>query len=142
MSSHSAVENHPLRPLHRTLAGLTGGFLAVFGVLGLVETGDAGAFDRLSATVLGIKTNVAFSVVALLVGLVVLAVTAIGRNLDARVNTWLAYLLFVLGSVMLALMQTEGNVLNATITSTVVVYLAGCVLLTAGLYSRVSTARA
>ncbi|GGJ92505.1 hypothetical protein GCM10010123_22990 [Pilimelia anulata] len=142
MSSHPTVENHPLRPLHRTLAGLTGLFLVVFGVLGLVETADAGAFDRLSATVFGVKTNLAFSVLALVAGLVALAATAIGRNVDARLYQWLGYLLFVVGLAAVAVMQTDGNIINATITGCVVIFLAGTVLLVAGLYSRVSTARA
>lgn len=138
--SHPPVENHPLRPLHRAAAALTGAFLALFGALGVVGTASEQLFARLPQTALGIKTNLAFSAFALVAGLLALLAVAVGRNVDARVNKWLGYLLLIAGSVMLGLMQTEGNLFNATVTGVVVVYLAGTVLLVTGLYSRVARA--
>lgn len=136
--SHPPVENHPLRPVHRALAGLTGLFLVLFGVLGLVETADAGAFARLSSTALGIRTNLAFSVFALVVGALALGATLIGRNVDAFANKVLGVVLWLVGTAVLAALRTDVNIFNGTVTAVIVLYLAGVVLLTAGLYSRVA----
>ncbi|GAA2524272.1 DUF4383 domain-containing protein [Pilimelia columellifera] len=138
MSSHDPVVNHPLRPLYRALALATGAFLVLFGALGLIETAGAALFARASAHALGLQVNLASAIVSLALGAVVLAVTLIGRNLDHKVNQWLGYGLFAVTSVMLALIQTDGNVLNFGIGNVIVLYSLGLVLLGAGLYSRVA----
>jgi len=139
MANHPPVVNHPLRPLYRTLAAAAGVFMLLVGVISFMKA-SGGAFDNSATYALGLRTNLAFGAFAALVGAVTLAVTVIGRNLDSKINQIVAYLLFVVGFAQIALMQTDGNIFNASITSAIVVFIVGLVLLSAGLYSRVAPA--
>jgi hypothetical protein len=137
---HTPV-NHPLRPFYRTLAALAGVYLVVFGVLGLVATGDAKAVGRSDATVLGQHTNVTFAAICLVLGVIVLAGLLIGRNLDVTVNTYLGWGLISVGTLSMLFSHTDLNVLNFSISTCVVSYIAGLVLVTAGLYGKVGAGR-
>lgn len=134
--AHTSV-NHPLRPLHRILAGLAGLYVLVFGIVGTVKTSGTEAFGNPPEYALGLRTNLAFSVISIVAGLVIIAVTAIGRNLDHKVNQAAGYGFVVVGFLMLTLLQTDANILNFSVATCVVSFVIGLVLLTAGLYSKV-----
>ena len=57
--------NHPARPLYRVFAGLVGVYILVFGVFGVVQTWGEPLFSRGSHWALGLRTNLAFSLVIL-----------------------------------------------------------------------------
>jgi hypothetical protein len=128
--------NHPTRPAHRFLGGLTGLYVLLFGIVGLVASRGHGFFARGDITALGLHTNVAFALVSILVGLVVVAAALVGRNVAHYlfVVGGLAFLL--VGMAMLVVMQTSLNLLNFTVSTCVVSFVIGLVLWTAGLYSR------
>jgi hypothetical protein len=137
--AHNPV-NHPARPIYRSIGGLTGLYLVIFGVFGLLQTSDAGFFDQDGETlVLGQGANLGYSVIALLLGLVVLIATGLGRNVDVFVDKWLGYGFMVLGLAELAVLRTDANYLNFTVSTCVVAMIVGLVLLMAGMYGKVGT---
>jgi hypothetical protein len=136
--AHTPV-NHPMRPLYRVLAGLAGLYVLLFGIMGVVETAGTEPFGHPSAYALGLRTNLAFSIISVVAGVVVLAATLIGRNIDYRVNQVAGYAFAGMGMLMLALLQTDANVLNFSVATCVVSFVISLVLLTAGLYSKVGS---
>ncbi|GAA0817193.1 hypothetical protein GCM10009524_60160 [Spirilliplanes yamanashiensis] len=134
--AHTPV-NHPLRPVYRALGGLAGLYLVLFGILGLIQTAGDGLFALGIDHVLGQGTNLAWSIVSLVVGALVLLATAVGRNLDVAADLYLGWALLGVGSAMLALIRTDANIFNFSLTTVIVTYVVGLVLVMAGLYSKV-----
>lgn len=135
--AHNPV-NHPLRPVYRALAGLTGLYFVIFGVIGLIVTGGDGPFARDTDRVLGQGSNLAWSIVSIVIGAVVIIATILGRNRDGAVDTYLGWGLLVIGTFALAVLRTDVNIFHFTISTVIVTYLAGLVLILAGLYSTVA----
>ncbi|MFC6015056.1 DUF4383 domain-containing protein [Plantactinospora solaniradicis] len=135
---HNPV-NHPARPIYRAIGGLTGVYLVLFGVLGIVETSGGEFFAQDDTQVLGQGTNLGNSVISIVLGLVILAATLIGRNVDVALNKPLGYALMALGLAGLAVLRTDANYLNFTIATTIVIMIIGQVLLLAGMYGKVGS---
>ncbi|MEV4479437.1 DUF4383 domain-containing protein [Micromonospora coxensis] len=136
--AHTPV-NHPARPIYRAIGGLVGLYFVVFGVLGLIASAGNDFFAQDDTKVLGQGTNLGFSLISIVIGIAVLAGTAIGRNLDVAINQFLAYALMVLGLAALAFLQTDANVLNFSILTVIVVLTLSLVLLMVGMYGKVGT---
>ncbi|MGC4893331.1 DUF4383 domain-containing protein [Micromonospora sp. DT31] len=136
--AHTPV-NHPARPIYRAIGGLVGLYFVVFGALGVIASAGNDFLAQDDTKVLGQGTNMAFSLVSVLVGVVILVGTAIGRNLDVAINQWLAYTLMVIGLAALAFIQTEANILNFSIMTVIVVLTLALVLLMVGMYSKVGS---
>jgi Domain of unknown function (DUF4383) len=136
--AHTPV-NHPLRPLFRVLAGLTGLYVLFFGIVGLAETWGTEPFGNPDTTALGLRTNLAFSVISIVAGVIIVGAALIGRNVDYLVNQVAGYAFALMGMLMLALLQTDANVLNFSVATCIVSFVISLVLLTAGLYSKVGT---
>ena len=135
--AHNPV-NHPLRPLYRAIGALTGVYLILFGIVGLIVTAGDGLLGTNGNRVLGQGANLFWSIVSLVLGVIVVAVTALGRNLDAEVDTVIGWGLLVVGSYGLAVTRTNANFLDFTIATVVVTYLVGLLLIMTGLYSKVA----
>ena len=133
--AHNPV-NHPLRPIYRAIAGIVGAYLVVFGILGVILTAGEGLFGQGGDRVLGQGANLAFSIVAIILGAIVLAATVLGRNRDVLVNTYLGWTLLVIGSLSLMVIRTDANFFDFSISTVVVTYLAGLALILAGLYTK------
>jgi hypothetical protein len=136
--AHTPV-NHPARPIYRAIGGLVGLYFVVFGVLGIIASAGNDFFAQDDTKVLGQGTNLGFSVLTILLGILILAGTVIGRNVDVAINQWLAYALLVLGLAELAFLQTDANVLNFSVITVIVVLTLAMVLLMAGMYGKVGT---
>ncbi|MFI6240824.1 DUF4383 domain-containing protein [Micromonospora sp. NPDC050795] len=136
--AHTPV-NHPARPIYRAIGGLTGLYLVVFGVLGIIASTGNEILAQDDTRVLGQGTNLGFSLFSVLVGVVVLVGTALGRNIDVAINQWLAYGLMVVSLAGLAFIRTDANFFNFSITTVVVVMTAALVLLMVGMYGKVGT---
>ena len=134
--SHIPV-NHPLQPLYRTLAGAAGVFVLVFGIVGLSRTAGDPLFDRGDATVFGLHLNLAFAIISVAVGLVLVIGAAYGHNVDHYINLVGGGVFLGAGIFMMLLLQTDANFLNFRMSTCVVSFLIGIVLMTAGLYGRV-----
>jgi hypothetical protein len=135
---HTPV-NHPARPIYRAIGGLVGLYFVVFGGLGIVASAGNDLFAQDSTKVLGQGTNLGYSLLAVVLGAVILLGVVIGRNIDVAVNQWLAYILLVLGLAELAFLRTDANFFNFSVMTDVVVLALAMVLLMAGMYGRVGT---
>jgi len=134
---HNPV-NHPLRPIYRALGALTGAYLLLFGILGAILTGSDGLFGNGDDRVLGQQTNLFWSIVAVLVGAIVLIASIIGNNSDTLIDKYFGWGLLVIGSYELAAIRTDANFLNFSISTVVVTYLLGLILIMAAYYSKVA----
>ncbi len=140
--SHIPV-NHPLRPLYRAIVALIGVYILVFGTVGMTRTRGHALFAQHGLpSVLGLRTNLAFSIVSLVAGLVLLVSSVVGRNVDRLVDLVGGVVFMVVGVGMLGLMNTNANFLGFTMTTCVVSLLLGVVVLAAGLYARTEPAAA
>jgi hypothetical protein len=135
MASHMPV-NHPLRPIYRIVGGLSGLYMIVFGVLGAISTGGEPPLGIGVGETLGQGTNLANSLLSIVIGALVVLGTVIGRNADTLAFTYLGWGMLVIGMLFLAVIRTDANVLNHSITTTIVWFVVGTLLVTAGLYSR------
>jgi len=131
--------NHPARPIYRAIGGLTGGYLVLFGALGIVETSGGEFFAQDEILVLGQGTNLGGSVISVGLGLIILIAALIGRNIDTAINKWFGYGLMALGLAGLAVLRTDANYLNFSVATTIVLMLLGQVLLLAGMYGKVGS---
>lgn len=136
MATHLPV-NHNLRSVYRGLAGLTGVYLTGFGLSGVSASRGLPFFDQGDTKAWGLHTNMAFALLSLGVGLVILAGVAIGHNVDRFINMTGALVFMVCGLIMLALSRSSLNFLNYDVTAAVVSFVIGTVLLLSGLYGRV-----
>ncbi|MBM7079571.1 MULTISPECIES: DUF4383 domain-containing protein [Micromonospora] len=136
--AHTPV-NHPARPVYRAIGGLIGLYLVVFGALGVIASAGNDIFAQDDTKVLGQGTNLGFSLLSVLFGVVILVGTVIGRNLDVAINQWLAYTLMVITLAGLAFLQTDANVANFSILTVIVLMTLSLVLLMVGMYGKVGT---
>ncbi|MEV4541643.1 protein of unknown function [Micromonospora echinaurantiaca] len=136
--AHTPV-NHPARPIYRAIGGLTGLYLVVFGVLGIIASAGNEVLAQDDTRSIGQGTNLGFSLISVLLGLAVLAGTAIGRNIDVVLNQWLAYLLMAVSLAGLAFLQTEANIFNFSVATVIVLMVLSLVLLMVGMYGKVGT---
>jgi hypothetical protein len=140
MLSHLPV-NHPLRPLYRILVGIVGGYSLLFGIVGVTQTRGTALFEQAHLPwVLGLRTNLAFALLSAVSGAVLLVAAAIGRNVGALVYLVGGLLFMTVGILELGLLRTDANLLGFTMTTCIVSFVFGSVVLAAGLYGRVGTA--
>jgi hypothetical protein len=129
--------NHQLARFYRAVAGLIGAYILLFGIVGVTRTWGDDLFAREDTWVLGLRANLAFSILSIVAGATILLAALIGGNLPHLVNLYGGWLFLGAGVFMLALLQTDVNFLNFSVTTCVVSFLFGLALLTAGLYGRV-----
>ncbi len=131
--------NHPARSTYRALAGLIGLYLVVFGGIGLATTGGDGLFAQDAGRVLGQGSNLANSLISVVVGAIVLIATVVGRNFDVLVNRVFGWVLMALGLATLATLRTDANYLGHTLASSIVMMSLGQLLLLAAMYGKVGS---
>ncbi len=129
--------NHHLRQFYRFFAVITGLYLLVFGALGLARTWGDPFFHRGSDWVLGLRTNPAAAWLATAAGAILLASILLGGNIYHRVAVVLGWGLCGYAMLVMAFLQTDANVTNASMVNVIIMALFGLVLLTAGLYGKV-----
>ena len=133
--------NHPLQPLYRVLAGLVGVYLIVFGTVGVTKTRGLPPFEQdVLPWVLGLRANLAFAILSIVVGAIVLGTALIGHKVDEWTNMIAAGVFLVVGMAMMVLMQTDLNLLGFTMATCIVSFVIGLVLFTAALYGKTGTA--
>lgn len=133
--SHLPV-NHRLRGFYRGLALLIGIYLVVFGTVGIIKCAGDPFFDRGDVTVLGLKTNMAFAVLSVVVGAIIFVAAILGRNADHFINMGLGGLFMFVGVFGLIIVRSGLNKLNFSVATCVVSSLIGTALLIAGLYGK------
>lgn len=130
--------NHPLRPLYRTLASLVGVYVLAFGILGVIETWGDPLFSRESTWVLGLRTNLAFALMSVVFGAIIIVGSFTG-NLGHYLNLAIGVIFLVAGLGMMAVMHTELNLLNFSMSTVIVSLIFGLLFLTTGLYDKVDS---
>jgi hypothetical protein len=83
--------------------------------------------------------NLAFAILSVIVGVVVLGGALWGRNTDHFINLAAGAVFLVAGILMLTVLQTSANFLNFQVATCVTSFVIGLVLLTAGLYGKVGS---
>lgn len=136
MATHLPV-NHRFRGFYRALAGLTGAYLIGFGVLGVLASRGKPFFGRGHTEALGLHTNMAFAVLSIVVGSVILIGVVIGHNVDRFINMVGAFVFILAGLIMLPLSRTNVDFLNYDVMASIVSFVIGTILLLSGLYGRV-----
>jgi hypothetical protein len=131
-------KNHPLRPLYRVLGFLAGLYCLLFGIIGTTSTAHEAIFARTSERVFGLQTNRGFAVASIVVGAVIVVVIMIGRNVDRTVNMVLGPVFILAGLAMMAVMQTSANFLNFEMSTCVVSFVIGLILMASAFYSEVA----
>ncbi|WBB97722.1 MULTISPECIES: DUF4383 domain-containing protein [unclassified Solwaraspora] len=134
--------NHPLRPVYRTIAGLTGLYVLIFGIAGTVATWGDPLFARDDVWVLGLRTNLAFSISSIVYGGLILIGAIIGGRAGHLANLTIAVVFMVTGLLMMALLQTDANFLNFSMSTVIVSLIFGLIFLATGLYDKVGPAEA
>jgi len=132
---HNPV-NHPLRPLYRALGALVGVWFVLFGIVGLIVNSGNDFFANPGERVLGLGANMFASIISLVTGVIIVVATAIGRNIDTQTYKLLGWGVLVVGSYGLATSRTDANFLGFTISTVVVDYIAGLILVLASLYTK------
>ncbi|MBF9129240.1 DUF4383 domain-containing protein [Plantactinospora sp. S1510] len=129
--------NHPARPVYRAIAGLIALYILIFGIFGLVETADDDLFSRSSHWVLGLRTNLAFALVSVVFGIIVLFGAVHRGNLGHLMNLTAGVVFLVVALAMMTVLQTEANILNFSMSTVIVSMLFGLAFLATGLYDKV-----
>ena len=128
--------DHRLSRVYRFGAGLMGVLLCAFGVAGLAS--GVGFFSSGDTAVGGLTTNGALSVLSLLVGGVLFVGMLRGGNLASTLNLVFGVAFLLSGFVNLAVLETGFNVLNFGLSNVLFSFVVGLVLMTFGMYGRVS----
>jgi hypothetical protein len=134
--AHTPV-NHQLGRFYRAIAGLVGAYILLFGILGVAQAWGEDLFAREDTWVLGLRTNLAFGILSVVAGAVILLAAIVGGNLPHLVNLYGGWVFLGAGMAMLLVLQTDANFLNFSITTCIVSFVIGMALLTAGLYGKV-----
>ncbi|MBO1332587.1 DUF4383 domain-containing protein [Streptomyces sp. VRA16 Mangrove soil] len=135
LDDHLPVD-HRLSRVYRFSAGSMGVFLLAFGALGLIRR--IGFFDTGANTALGLNTNGALSVLSLLVGGVLLAAAVRGGNTASTVNMMLGIGFLLAGFAFLFALDSRFNFLNFRMQNVLFSFAVGLLLMTGGMYGRVS----
>ena len=129
--------NNPLNRVYRVGAAVIGIGLLVFGVLGYAN--GLGFFDTSGGDdVLGLSSNVVLSTISVVVGLLLVAGGIAGGNISAGLNTVVAALFLGSGLANLTVLRTSWNFLNFSMRNVIFSFVVGVLLLTFGLYGRVT----
>jgi len=131
--------NHHLRQTYRFLAGLAGLYLTLAGAIGLATTWGDEFFHRGSDWVLGLRVNPAAAWLYIIVGAVLLLAVLIGGNTYHYVALVLGWGICGFAMLTMAFIQTDANVLNASMINVIVTVIIGLVALTGGLYGKVGS---
>lgn len=134
--AHNPV-NHPLRPLYRTLGFLAGAYLVVFGVVGLINSGDLSFAGLNSGTVFGLGSSTLWSIISIVLGAIIMIAVVIGRNLDVAVEKYLGWALIAVGGYELATIRTDANAFGFSIGTVIVTFIVALVLVLSSLYGKV-----
>ena len=134
--------NHRFAGFYRFLAALVGIYVLVFGIVGAAATWGDPMFGQGDTAALGLRTNPAFALLSIVVGAAVLIGSLVGGNVAHLLNMYSGAVFWLAGLAGLLLLETDSNVLNFRITTCIVSFLIGTVLVLAGLYGKRGSAEA
>jgi hypothetical protein len=138
MEEHLPLDS-PLNAVYRTGGFIAGAVLLIFGAAGFVE--GVRFLTIHGEKVLGLYTNGLLSLISVVFGLVLVGAAFVAGNVAATTNSAVGVLLLGSGVVNLALIRTDANFLAFRMNNIIFSFVVGLLLLTCGLYGRVSTGK-
>lgn len=130
--------DHRLGRVYRIGGGLTGLGLVVFAVLGFAR--QLPFLDTQGERILMLSSNGLLALISAVVGTVLVVGAIIGGNVAARLNTVFGGLFLLSGLASLVVLRTSLNMLAFEMSNVIFSFVVGLLLLTFGLYGRVSGA--
>jgi len=129
--------DHQLGTVYRYGAAFCGVVLLIFGILGFTD--QLSPFDTDGDTVAGMTTNGALSLVSVVVGLALIAGGVIGGNFASTLNMTVGTLFLLSGFWHIFVLDKSANFLDFGMTNVMFSFIMGLVILTFGMYGRVSS---
>ncbi|MFD5716195.1 DUF4383 domain-containing protein [Streptomyces sp. NPDC127036] len=129
--------DHQLGAVYRWGAAFCGVVLLVFGSLGFAD--ELSPFTTDGNTVAGLSSNGALSLISVLVGVALIAGGFIGGNIASGLNMVVGTLFLLSGFVHIFILDRPANVLGFGMTNVIFSFVMGLVILTFGMYGRVSS---
>ncbi|MFE2534746.1 DUF4383 domain-containing protein [Streptomyces sp. NPDC059371] len=129
--------DHHLAAVYRWGAAFCGVVLLVFGSLGFAD--ELSPFDTNGDSVAGMSSNGALSLISVAVGLMLIAGAVIGGNVASTLNMAVGTLFLLSGFVHIFILDRPANILDFGMTNVVFSFVMGLVVLTFGMYGRVSS---
>jgi hypothetical protein len=132
--------NHHMRQTYRFIAFLAGAYLVVTGVIGVASTWGDSFFGRDGHSwSLGLRVNPAGAWLLVVLGLIVVAATLAGGNVHHNVTVVTGWAMCAIAVLIMTTMQTDANAVDASMINVIVLLILGLVTLTAGLYGKVGS---
>ncbi|GGX69967.1 DUF4383 domain-containing protein [Streptomyces fructofermentans] len=129
--------DHELATVYRYGAAFCGLVLLVFGTLGFADR--LSPFDTGGDSIAGLSTNGVLSLISVVVGLALLGGAVVGGNFASTLNMVVGTLFVLSGFAHLFILDRAANVLDFGMTNVVFSFVMGLVVLTFGMYGRVSS---
>ncbi|MFJ6725144.1 DUF4383 domain-containing protein [Streptomyces sp. NPDC091281] len=129
--------DHRLARVYRYGAAFCGVVLLVFGSLGFADA--LTPFDTDGQQVAGLTTNGVLSLISVVVGLALVAGGVVGGNVASTLNMVVGSLFLLSGFVHVFILDRSANVLDFGMTNVMFSFVMGLVILTFGMYGRVSS---
>ncbi|MFD8740057.1 DUF4383 domain-containing protein [Streptomyces sp. NPDC059618] len=129
--------DHHLATVYRWGAAFCGVVLLVFGSLGFAD--ELSPFNTNGDSIAGMSSNGALSSISVAVGLILIAGAAIGGNVASTLNMTVGTLFLLSGFVHIFILDRPANILDFGMTNVVFSFVMGLVILTFGMYGRVSS---
>ncbi|MEV5607327.1 DUF4383 domain-containing protein [Streptomyces sp. NPDC052225] len=129
--------DHKLARVYRWGAAGCGLVLLVFGCLGLADA--LSPFDTDGDRIAGMSTNGVLSLISVVVGLALVAGGIVGGNFASTLNMTVGALFLLSGFAHIFVLDKSANVLDFGMTNVIFSFVMGLVILTFGMYGRVSS---
>ncbi|MFJ3670404.1 DUF4383 domain-containing protein [Streptomyces sp. NPDC090106] len=129
--------DHRLAAVYRYGAAFCGLTLLVFGALGFAD--ELSPFSTDGDSIAGMSTNGVLSLVSVIVGVALVCGAVVGGNFASTLNMVVGTLFLLSGFVHVFILDKPSNVLGFGMTNVVFSFVMGLVILTFGMYGRVSS---
>ncbi|RAJ86730.1 uncharacterized protein DUF4383 [Streptomyces sp. PsTaAH-137] len=129
--------DHKLSQVYRWGAAFCGVVLLVFGCLGFAD--QLSPFNTDGSHIAGMSTNGVLSLISVVVGVALIAGAVIGGNVASTLNMVVGTLFLISGFVHIFILDKGANVLGFGMTNVIFSFVMGLVVLTFGMYGRVSS---
>jgi uncharacterized protein DUF4383 len=133
---HPRPGPNPVHTVHRVSAAIVGGFLLVFGILGLSR--GLALLAPPGSVVMGLTTNGLLSIVSVVVGVALVGAAVRGGPTASTVSVVVGTGFLVSGLVNVFLLTSPMNMLAFTLPNVLFSFAVGGVLLVLGAYGRIS----
>ncbi|MFF8942127.1 DUF4383 domain-containing protein [Streptomyces sp. NPDC014864] len=129
--------DHRLATVYRYGAAFCGLVLLTFGCLGFAD--ELSPFNTNGRHIAGMSTNGVLSLISVVVGLVLIGGAVVGGNFASTLNMTVGTLFLLSGFAHIFILDRPANVLDFGMTNVMFSFVMGLVILTFGMYGRVSS---